>query len=110
MELTRVNAACAQSVPYRFKKMVNWEASVNALEKLKALDEERAKVLEEARKAALQKAQDAVRELNDLGLSYHLVESPEPPGRKAQQSARPPAEPAKAGPLSSGFDQTLMGS
>ena len=72
---------------------------MNALEKLKALDEQRDKVLQEAKSAALQKAQDAIRELSELGLHYSLVQE-----SRAPQMERPEA---KASPT---FDQTLYGS
>ena len=44
------------------------------LEKLKALDAQRAQLLEGAKKEALDKAEKAVAELNDLGFHYSLVE------------------------------------
>jgi hypothetical protein len=44
------------------------------LEKLKALDEERAQLLEGAKKEALDNAERAVAELNELGFHYSLVE------------------------------------
>jgi hypothetical protein len=83
---------------------------VNSLEKLKTLDEERAKVLEEARTAAYQKAQDAIKGLSELGLHYRLVEAPHPTAVKAQKTAPWGIEAPKLDPLSSGFDQTLLGS
>ena len=44
------------------------------LEKLKALDAQRAQLLEGAKKEALDNAEKAVAELNELGFSYSLVE------------------------------------
>ena len=44
------------------------------LEKLKALDAQRAQLLEGAKKEALDNAEKAVTELNELGFDYHLVE------------------------------------
>ncbi len=77
---------------------------MNALEKLKALDEQRDKVLQEAKSAALQKAQDAIRELSELGLHYSLVQEFCAPKAGAPRMERPEA---KASPT---FDQTLYGS
>lgn len=47
---------------------------MSVLEKLQALDAQRAKLLEDAKKEALDKAEKAVAELNELGFSYRLVE------------------------------------
>jgi hypothetical protein len=44
------------------------------LEKLKALDEQRAQLLEGAKKEALDNAEKAVAELNELGFHYTLTE------------------------------------
>ena len=44
------------------------------LEKLKALDAQRAQLLEDAKKEALDNAEKAVAELNELGFNYRLVE------------------------------------
>jgi hypothetical protein len=44
------------------------------LEKLKALDAQRAQLLEDAKKEALENAEKAVAELNELGFHYSLVE------------------------------------
>jgi hypothetical protein len=44
------------------------------LEKLKALDAQRAQLLEGAKKEALENAERAVAELNELGFSYSVVE------------------------------------
>jgi hypothetical protein len=43
------------------------------LEKLKALDAQRAQLLEDAKKEALDNAEKAVAELNELGFHYSLV-------------------------------------
>ena len=45
----------------------------SALEKIKQLDEQREKLLAAAKKVALKNANDAVKDLNDLGFSYQLV-------------------------------------
>ena len=47
---------------------------MSVLEKLKALDAQRAELLEGAKKEALDKAEKAVAELNELGFDYSLVE------------------------------------
>jgi DNA repair exonuclease SbcCD ATPase subunit len=44
------------------------------LEKLQALDAQRAQLLEDAKKEALDKAEKAIAELNELGFNYRLVE------------------------------------
>jgi hypothetical protein len=47
------------------------------LEKLKALDAQRAQLLEGAKKEALDNAERAVAELNELGFDYRLVDGGE---------------------------------
>jgi hypothetical protein len=44
------------------------------LEKLKALDAQRAQLLDDAKKEALENAEKAVAELNELGFHYSLTE------------------------------------
>jgi hypothetical protein len=46
----------------------------SVLEKLKALDAQRAQLLEGAKKEALDNAEKAVADLNELGFNYSLVE------------------------------------
>jgi hypothetical protein len=46
----------------------------SALEKIKALDAQRAQLLEGAKKEALHNAERAVAELNELGFDYRLTE------------------------------------
>jgi hypothetical protein len=54
---------------------ISWEQSLTSvLEKLKALDAQRAQLLEGAKKEALDNAEKAVAELNELGFDYRLVE------------------------------------
>jgi len=84
--------------------MFSREDGLNALEQLKALDAQREKVLEAARSAALQRAQDALRELSDLGMHYDLVQQPVPLPPKVQRTE---SSEKKA---SLRFDQTLYGS
>jgi hypothetical protein len=61
------------------------------LEKLKALDEQRAQLLDGAKKEALENAERAVAELNELGFHYTLTEaasaSPARAPRKAASQA-----------------------
>jgi hypothetical protein len=59
------------------------------LEKLKALDAQRAQLLDDAKKEALENAQKAVAELNELGFHYSLVEG-------ASVSVSTPRAPRKA--------------
>jgi hypothetical protein len=64
----------------------------SALEKIKALDAQRAQLLEGAKKEALDNAERAVAELNELGFHYTLAEgastsTPRPP-RKATSQAQ----------------------
>jgi hypothetical protein len=49
----------------------------SVLEKLKALDKERAALLEGAKAEALEKAENAVADLNDLGFRYRLIDETE---------------------------------
>ena len=59
------------------------------LEKLKALDAQRAQLLEGAKKEALDNAEKAVAELNELGFHYTLTEG-------ASGSVSPPRAPRRA--------------
>jgi hypothetical protein len=61
------------------------------LEKLKALDAQRAQLLEGAKKEALDNAEKAVAELNELGFNYSLTES-------ATSTARAPRKAATQAP------------
>ena len=64
------------------------------LEKLKALDAQRAQLLDDAKKEALDNAEKAVAELNELGFHYTLTEgasvstSPLRASRKASSQAQ----------------------
>ena len=62
---------------------------MSVLEKLKALDAQRAELLEGAKKEALDNAEKAVAELNELGFHYTLNES-------ASVSASPATAPRKS--------------
>jgi hypothetical protein len=62
------------------------------LEKLKALDAQRAQLLEGAKKEALANAEKAVAELNALGFDYRLVE-----GATTTMPARAPRKAASQG-------------
>ena len=59
------------------------------LEKLKALDAQRAQLLDDAKKEALDNAEKAVAELNELGFHYTLTEgaSIASPARAARKAA-----------------------
>jgi hypothetical protein len=57
------------------------------LEKLKALDAQRAQLLEGAKKEALDNAERAVAELNELGFNYSLTEGATSPARAPRKAA-----------------------
>jgi hypothetical protein len=63
------------------------------LEKIKALDAQRAQLLDDAKKEALENAEKAVAELNGLGFHYSLVE-----GAPAASPARAPRKAASQAP------------
>ena len=64
------------------------------LEKLKALDAQRAQLLDDAKKEALDNAEKAVAELNELGFHYTLTEgattatTPRAPRKTASQATK----------------------
>jgi hypothetical protein len=65
------------------------------LEKLKALDAQRAQLLDDAKKEALENAEKAVAELNELGFHYTLAEgasvsvsTPRAPRKTASQAPK----------------------
>ena len=60
----------------------------SVLEKLKALDAQRAQLLDDAKQEALDNAEKAVAELNELGFHYRLVEG-------ASQQERHVSQPLK---------------
>jgi hypothetical protein len=60
---------------------------MNVLDKIRALDDERAKLLDDAKKEALEAAHKAVSDLNELGFNYRLVEGP-----STSTARRPPRE------------------
>ena len=62
----------------------------SVLEKLKALDAQRATLLEDAKKEALDNAEKAVAELNELGFHYTLTEGATSTAR-APRNATPKA-------------------
>jgi hypothetical protein len=71
------------------------------LEKLKALDAQRAQLLDDAKKEALDNAEKAVAELNELGFHYSVVEGASPSfsdtkaPRKATSKAQAPKRHAR---------------
>jgi hypothetical protein len=72
----------------------------SVLEKLKALDAQRAQLLDGAKKEALENAQKAVAELNELGFHYTLTEGPTSPSparapRKTASKAEAPKRQAR---------------
>ena len=58
---------------------------MSVLEKLKALDAERAKLLEGAKAEALERANKAVEELNELGFHYQLIEESQSTAHRASR-------------------------
>jgi hypothetical protein len=56
------------------------------LEKLKAIDAQRAQLLDDAKKEALDNAEKAVAELNELGFHYTLTEGATTPSRAPRKS------------------------
>jgi hypothetical protein len=68
------------------------------LEKLKALDAQRAQLLEGAKKEALDNAEKAVAELNELGFHYTLTEgasSPSTPAAPRKAASQAPKRQAR---------------
>jgi hypothetical protein len=61
---------------------------VSVLDKLKALDDERAKLLDEAKAEALETAHKAIETLNGLGFPYRLVEGPQTAPGAATRASR----------------------
>jgi hypothetical protein len=65
------------------------------LEKLKALDAQRAQLLEGAKKEALDNAERAVAELNELGFHYALTEGASPSTQRAPRKTASEAAPKR---------------
>jgi hypothetical protein len=63
------------------------ESLATVLEKLKALDAQRAQLLDDAKKEALDNAEKAVAELNELGFDYRLTASTASPARAPRKAA-----------------------
>jgi hypothetical protein len=61
----------------------------SVLEKLKALDAQRAQLLEGAKKEALDNAEKAVAELNELGFHYTLTEGATSTARAPRKATSP---------------------
>ena len=66
-----------------------------AIQRIKELDQERATLFEQAKEEALRKANQAVEDLNALGLNYRLVTGAAPPGSKSTD--KKPQETGRAG-------------
>ena len=60
-----------------------------AIQRIKELDQERATLFEQAKEEALRRANQAVEDLNALGLKYRLVEGAAPAGSKSADKKRP---------------------
>jgi hypothetical protein len=65
------------------------------LEKLKALDAQRAQLLEGAKKEALENAEKAVAELNELGFHYSLTEGASTASARAPRKSSSQAQAPK---------------
>ena len=71
-----------------------------AIQRIKELDEERATLFEQAKEEALRRANQAVEDLNTLGLNYRLVTGAAPAGRApagGTGSKSPGKKPQEAG-------------
>jgi hypothetical protein len=64
----------------------------SVLEKLKALDAQRATLLEGAKKEALDNAEKAVAELNELGFHYTLTEGASTPSASPRAPRKPSSQ------------------
>jgi hypothetical protein len=62
---------------------------MSVLEKLKALDEQRARLLEDAKREALEAAHKAIADLNELGFDYRIVEGPKKPPKERSEGEAP---------------------
>ena len=73
-----------------------------AIQRIKELDSERATLFEQAKEEALRRANQAVEDLNALGLNYRLVTGAAPPGsksnKKPQEAGQAGAEKKRASP------------
>jgi hypothetical protein len=80
---TRITYECATQVAFHRSRSLN-----TTLEKLKALDAQRAQLLEGAKTEALANAEKAVAELNELGFHYTLTEGATPTGAPRKASTQ----------------------
>jgi hypothetical protein len=69
---------------------------MSTLEKLKALDAQRAQLLDDAKEEALENAEKAVAELNELGFHYTLTEGASTPSKSIQRAPRKTSSQAQA--------------
>ena len=51
---------------------------MSALDEIRKLDQQRQQLIDQAKSEALEKAQEAVKELNELGFDYQLVQGGKP--------------------------------
>jgi hypothetical protein len=68
----------------------------SAIQRIKELDEERAALFEQAKEEALRRANEAVSDLNALGLKYRLVTVP-PAGETKGAPSKKPQEASHTG-------------
>src|SRR3984957_20210672 len=71
------------------------ESLTTVLEKLKALDAQRAQLLDDAKKEVLDNAEKAVAELNELGFHYTLTEGASTSAQRAPRKASSKAQAPK---------------
>ena len=69
-----------------------------AIQRIKELDHERATLFEQAKEEALRRANQAVEDLNALGLHYRLVMGAAPAGKAPAGNKSPGKKPHEAGP------------
>ena len=65
------------------------------IQRIKELDQERATLFEQAKDESLRRANQAIEDLNALGLNYRLVTGAAPPGSKSTD--KKPQETGRAG-------------
>jgi hypothetical protein len=71
----------------------------SALDKIKQLRAEEAKLISEARREALAKAEEAIKELNDLGFHFRLVEGQTRAGADGPRKGTRQVDPMRPCPI-----------
>jgi hypothetical protein len=70
-----------------------------AIQRIKELDQERSTLFEQAKEEALRRANQAVEDLNALGLHYRLVMGAAPAGKAPAGNKSPGKKPHDVGPV-----------